>query len=687
MSEPIPFTMEGGLDQETSPLTIPPGRVIAALNYESVNKGYQRCEGYERFDGHPSPSDAAVQILTFSAGVTEIEVGDTVTGATSGATGRALADATLTSGTWNGVGAGYVPLHYVVGAFTPGEALQVAGVTRATLSASVATDGTDSAEHRGYVTTARNFARALIQPVPGAGPVRGVLWYAGKLTAWRNNAAQTAGVAHQNSANGWVQPNLGSVLTFKDGVSEIFAGNVITGTSSGNTATVRYIATDPQSDWCRNAAGSMILDNATGPFTANEMLTVAGVDSARAAAASSPATFPPGGRYDFTIHNFYATTGFERAYGANGVGRAFEFNGSGIIPINTGMPDDKPFLTKAHKGHLFLAFPKGSLQHSDLGSPLQVTGVFGASELGLGHEITNITSNAGSTLLITTTSSISLLSGNDSSDWVLDPLTDEGESGAYPYTAQRIGEIIYLDEGGLRSVSSTQAWGNFKLGTYTRMIQTTLEEKRKAGVKPVASCIVKAKAQYLLFFSDGSGVSVYFGRKKPECFSFQYPFVVSCIHVATVNDVERVFAGATDGYVYELNKGTSFDGQEINAFVQFPFSHHGSPQLIKRATKVEFLMEAGPDAELASAAEFDYATGTQPLRYEDVFEFDGGGARWGEESIAGMVWTTPTIAEATAWLEGAGSNISLIAFSSSDFMRSHVLQAATLFVIPRGRKR
>jgi len=70
----------GGLDQVTPTLSLKPGIARRATNFEcSITGGYSRIAGYERFDGHESPSDAIYSILvcTLSATVT---VGVTVTG-------------------------------------------------------------------------------------------------------------------------------------------------------------------------------------------------------------------------------------------------------------------------------------------------------------------------------------------------------------------------------------------------------------------------------------------------------------------------------------------------------------------------------------------------------------------------------------------------------------------------------
>lgn len=684
------YPLNGGLDQESAAISVPPGRVIATLNHEAVSRGYQRTQGFERYDGQPRPSEATFSVATFTAGAHAFLEGNTVTGLTSGATARVLADATLDSGAWDGSGVGYVPLHNLTGTFQTGESLRVGGVTFALLDAlPIEGDGTESAEYLGYMVAAREYRRDLIQPVPGSGPVRGVLWYDGKLHAWRDNIGATAGGQHDSTAAGWTSPDLGTLLLFDSGgVYEIVEGDTITGNTSGATATVRTIGLDALGDWPGgDASGTFVLDDVVGVFVDGERLNVgANLSVASVVGTTSAAAFPAGGRYEFTVHNFYGTTGFERAYAANGVGKAFEYDGDSIIPITTGMPVDTPHLIAAHKNHLFLGFPQGSLQFSDLGTPRSFTAILGAAEIGMGHDLTGIIPNAAATLLITTADSLAIITGSDSSDFLLEPLSDE--AGAKRFSQQRIGQIVYLDNRGVRSVASTQTWGNFKLGTYTSLIQRELEAKRARGAEPIGSCVVKSKDQYLLFFADGTGISIFFGRKNPEPMLFEYPFVVSAgPWVQEVDGVERVFVGATDGYVYELNQGTSFDGEEIEAFLQMPFGHQNAPRVLKRYHKAVLEMIAGPRTTLALVAMFDYGVGLQPYAHSEIFGIEGAGGLWGISSWAEFQWDSPTVAQAEGYLQGLGANMSLVVFSSSATQDSYTLQGATLMFSERGQKR
>ncbi len=546
-------------------------------------------------------------------------------------------------------------------------------------------DALDGPAQEGFAHDAINHIRGRITPVPGRGPIRGIVWFEGQLRAWRDDVDQ--GRSYRSTPEGWLRDDLGQLLYFVlGGPYEIQQGDVIVGSQSGATAKVRRISTNPDGVWAdKKASGVLVLDLVTGIF-GDEVLNVGPhLGIARITDEPITAVWPLGGRYEFDVFNFYGSTGTERAYGANGVGPAFEFDGNSITPILSGMEDDRPFLVRAHKYHLFLGFPRGSLQHSRLGEPTVFDARLGAAEIGLGRELTSLTPNASNVLLVTTDTSIAALTGNDASDWQLEGLSDE--AGAKRFTSQRIGQVIYLDNRGVRNIAATAAYGNFEIGTYTSLISAELERKRLSAVVPVASCVVKRKDQYLLFFSDGTGISIYFGRKKPEAMLFEYPFVVSCLYVVEVDGVERVFAGAEDGYCYELNKGTSFDGQQIPASLVLPFAHQGDPRSLKRYHKAALEVVAPVGTRIGCLAQFDYGSDYQPFPHEGIIGLAGGGALWDIGNWDEFIWSAPSVARAEMYLQGVGSNMSLLIRSESATMQSYVVQGVTLMFSPRGRMR
>jgi hypothetical protein len=94
------FPLGGGLDLTTPAIAVKPGRVIGAVNYEPDDEGgYRRMEGYERYDGRPSPSDADYWYVYFDAGTVAFAATEIVTGGTSTTVSEVLS-VVVTSGDW-----------------------------------------------------------------------------------------------------------------------------------------------------------------------------------------------------------------------------------------------------------------------------------------------------------------------------------------------------------------------------------------------------------------------------------------------------------------------------------------------------------------------------------------------------------------------------------------------------------
>ena len=101
------FPFEGGVNMVDPSLSLQPGELVAADNFEIDIRGrYRRMDGYERFDGQTLPSQITFYRIPFTLGTARDSVfdsafspafdmqvpsiGDLVKGATSGAIGSIL---------------------------------------------------------------------------------------------------------------------------------------------------------------------------------------------------------------------------------------------------------------------------------------------------------------------------------------------------------------------------------------------------------------------------------------------------------------------------------------------------------------------------------------------------------------------------------------------------------------------
>ena len=466
---PQHFPLAGGLDLITPAIRTPPGRAIAAKNYEPVERGYSRLQGMERLDGRPKPSAQSYWTLDFDAGSTQVMEGDTVEGANSGATGVSLYDVTAETGSYGGGDAtGTLVLSQVSGAFQDGEDLEVSSSKVAEADGTATERGADNdADDTTYIRAAIEYARTQIAKVSGSGPVRGVWVYNGVKYAFRDNSGGTAGVMHKSSSSGWTTVDLGLEIDFTSGgTTAIAEADTITGATSGATATVERVILQSGSWSGGDAAGYLILSGQTGTFQSENLDVGASPNLATIAGDSSAITLPAGGRYELRNENFFGASDLYRMYGVNGVGKAFEFDGSVFVPIRTGMTVDTPNHLEIFRNHLFLSFPGGSLQNSSTGDPYEWSVITGALEIGLGTDVTGMLDYIESAMVVFGRGRVSILYGTSASDFDLVRMSDE-ETGAIEWTVQRIGRAMYMDDNGVRSIDTTQNYGNFTLGTVT----------------------------------------------------------------------------------------------------------------------------------------------------------------------------------------------------------------------------
>ena len=579
------FPLMGGEDLATPLFSKPPGTLKRSENFECDLGGrYRRIDGYERFDGHTSPSEASYWILNFDAGDAEISEGDTVTGATSGATGKALIDGVLDSGSYAGNdGDGYIVLTGVSGTFQNNENLQVSAVTVCVADGTASELTGTSDNHTTWIRDAIETARADISAVPGSGDILGVNVYNGTGYAFRADSGATEVCMYKSTTSGWSKVSLGSEISFDAGTAALTEGGTLTGGTSSATGTIGRVVVQSGAWDDNDATGYISFTPLTGTFQNDETITDGSGGSATSDGTASATSLNTGGRFEFDNNNFGAHSGTFSMYGCDGANYAFEYTGTAFTRIKTGMTTDTPSHIAVHKNHLFLSFPGGSVQHSSIGVPLIWSAVTGASELGMGDEVISLTVMPGDTLAIFSRNRISILYGTGASDWNLKSFSRD--VGAIEWSVQRLTDSFFLDDKGVTNLSTVQSYGDFKAATLSRKIQKLIEDKKDLFV---ASVRVKNKNQYRMYFSDNTGICMTIVGNEVLGFTrLNYIDAITCTFAGQDSSGnEMLLFGSDDGMVYELDKGTSFDGDAVRCYLRTWLNTLKSPERKKRFFKV-----------------------------------------------------------------------------------------------------
>jgi hypothetical protein len=669
------FRLEGGLDLVTPTLSLKPGVARAAQNFEiSVSGGYSRIPGYERCDGQPAPSAATYSVLTLNT-VTGVAVGNTIVNSLATASGHVIAISGLS-----------LVYTKAVGTFTAGQTILVGATTIGTMQA-VTTYSQNITTQAVNAAAAADVYRADIQVVPGSGPVRGVERFNGVLYAWRNNSAGTALALYKSSAGGWTAVALGNEMSFTTGVLTAFAeGNTVYGGTSGATGVISRVVLESGSTWI-GGTGRLILSSVIGVFVSGEplkMTNAAGTTRATSASAATAITLLPGGRVQ-TDRGTFGGTVSTRIYGADGVNRGFEFDGTVYVPIRTGMATDNPTCVSLHKNYLFFSFAE-SVQNSAIGTPYIWSPIFGANEILMPETVTAMVNLPGTVqsgaLAIFSQANTFLLYGTSMATWNLVPFNTG--VGSQAYTAQTMENAYALDARGVISMQTSLNYGNFDSSTLTLAIRPFIQARRNIAT---ASGLNREKSQYRVFYSDGYGLytTIINGQAKGSM-PVLFPDPVNCWCDGDPTDGNEIsYFGGSLGYVYQMDTGASFDGANIPAYFTLNFASQGGPRMLKRYRRASLEITGAGYA----AFYFGYALGygstgiDQASAYDSPYFTPFAQATWDSFIWDNFMWDGATLLPSEVECTGTGENIALTITSNSNINQAFTVNSAVLHYSPR----
>lgn len=663
----------GGWDQLTPTLSLSPGALRDVTNFELSalpGGGYARVAGYERYDGRSRPTDGSYLLVQVDSFTNTPTTGQTLTGGSSGATGVIIA-----------LGSNYMVLTKSTGTFTVPEAVAV-GATPIGTTAATTTTITPIQDAQYRQAAADNY-RADIGAVPGSGPVRGVLAMTvsgtDKVFAFRDNAGGTAQAIYESSASGWTAVALQYEISFTAGAVATPADGA-TLTQGGVTATVRRVCLQTGA-WTGAGTGRFVITAPSGGNFAAGAATLTGGATCTLSGIQTAITIAVGGKYEFAIGNLGGQAESVRAYGCDGANRGFEFDGVTYVPIATGTATDVPSLVTIHQKHVFFSF-RSSVIHSGPGTPFNWSAGGGASEIAIGNTVTNFFPQPGTTstaaLGISTTDNYHTLYGTGvggSNPWTLVGLN--AGIGGIAKTAQLLDQWYWVDDPGVTNLHTSQNYGNFQTASLTRHLATFVDAQRSLIV---GSVVNRVKSQYRVYYSDGQVLYVtsangkFLGATKvaiPDKFSCTYAY-------SRLDNTDRLYAGGTtSGYVYELDRGSSFDGSVIEASLTFNWNFIRSPRVIKRYRKLSLEIQGNfyaaisvgyglgyNTSELLQASTASYDTGVSSPPQWDVFTWDA------------FTWDGQTLAPTEIQLRGSAENIQLTISCGTNYIMPFIINSA-----------
>ena len=240
----------------------------------------------------------------------------------------------------------------------------------------------------------------------------------------------------------------------------------------------------------------------------------------------------------------------------------------------------------------------------------------GAGSVNVASEVTGLAVFRDQ-LIIFTSDSIKRLTGNTTSDYQVSPITDRigcvnGD------TIQEVGgDIMYLAPDGIRLLSATDRIGDFGLDIASDPIAKDAN-KFLSSTPNYSSVLMREKAQYRIFAYVESEqreaakglIATKFVSQGASGISWSSTFGIK-VYVADSRysgTSETICFSNTDGYVYTLDTGSSFDGELIEAIYESPYMPITDPQIRKSFYKMTLYAEPTGSMALDLNIKYDFGT-------------------------------------------------------------------------------
>ncbi len=342
---------------------------------------------------------------------------------------------------------------------------------------------------------------------------------------------------------------------------------------------------------------------------------------------------------------------------------------------------------------LYLVY-KNSLHISGIGSPLRFDGSVDNSDvIVFPSEIKGIKPLKDGVVAIFLERSIEFLKGAVSSQYLLDGGTGwsweksvftENINNVYNTQVNGLGDVYYTSRQGISSLRATDIFGGFEANSLSEKINRTVLSKVKSG-SVIGSVIVQDDAQYKIFFDDGTGFSLTIDedRSIKGAIPFDLGFNVTCVGDG---DNDEVFVADDSYYVYELNKGTSANGDYLDSSFQTSYYSYNSPTYWKRLQSLLFEITADNYQQIGITVFFSYDRGDIPDDTQTFKFMRQSGDVWSLSLPTVASYSNTPLAVPKYYSYGNGANFSIKVDVSNKYFDQHIIHNFIAEIVMLGRQ-
>ena len=228
--------------------------------------------------------------------------------------------------------------------------------------------------------------------------------------------------------------------------------------------------------------------------------------------------------------------------------------------ISTSPAPAKPKFAAAFKNRLFLAGNSGEeslLYYSASNDDTDFTTANGGGAINVGFEI-NAIKPFRDALYIFGRTNIKKLTGSTTSNFVVQPVTEDIGCVAGDSVIEIAGDLLFLGPDGIRPIAGTDKIGDVQLETISKRIQNLVKGNiENFDLENFTSVVIRGKSQFRYFFDEDSESGIIGGlREQPQGgismeFSTLLGVPVTAADSGYIGKVETIVHGDENGKVYD----------------------------------------------------------------------------------------------------------------------------------------
>jgi hypothetical protein len=243
------------------------------------------------------------------------------------------------------------------------------------------------------------------------------------------------------------------------------------------------------------------------------------------------------------------------------------------------------------------------------------------------------------------------------------------------------GNLYFADDRGFSRMLAGQYPGTYSLRNIGKNVYETFIENRE---NITTSAIDRDKLRYYLFYTDsttfksGGLVFTFTDSRLKGATKLSLPNKIICSTEGTFTDgTNKTFLGASNGYVYQMFKGTSFDGLEIETSFTTSYYGYGSNRAWKHFKRIGFEIEADHRTIFKVRSRYDYQSPQLPTPSEESQTLTEGSGIWDTSEWDSFTWANDVLSTAIFYIQGYGTSMAISLRTNSKYKSQHKIYNIT----------